>query len=149
MHSLGTLVCFFFFKHKTAYEMRISDWSSDVCSSDLECGRGRQQHADRQRSHPVQRRHLQPVRQRHADEREQQAEQCGAVFEQHRERARIIAFARRLQIATMPLDAPELGQRSEEHTSELQSLMRISYAVFCLKKKKTNTITQKTQQHIT
>src|SRR3546814_1331630 len=30
------------------------------------------------------------------------------------------------------------GQRSEEHTSELKSLMRISYAVFCLKKKKTN-----------
>src|SRR3546814_5270573 len=29
--------CFFFFKQKTAYEMRISDWSSDVCSSDL-CG---------------------------------------------------------------------------------------------------------------
>src|SRR3546814_9626704 len=28
-------VVFFFFKHKTAYEMRISDWSSDVCSSDL------------------------------------------------------------------------------------------------------------------
>src|SRR3546814_8062322 len=35
----------------------------------------------------------------------------------------------------------ELG-RSEEHTSELQSLMRISYAVFCLKKKKTTTIIQ-------
>src|SRR3546814_2737832 len=31
------------------------------------------------------------------------------------------------------------GDRSEEHTSELQSLMRISYAVFCLKKKKNNT----------
>src|SRR3546814_9179265 len=31
------------------------------------------------------------------------------------------------------------GERSEEHTSELQSLMRISYAVFCLKKKQTNT----------
>src|SRR3546814_14671635 len=30
-------VCFFFFKQKTAYEMRISDWSSDVCSSDLSC----------------------------------------------------------------------------------------------------------------
>src|SRR3546814_9547316 len=30
-----TLVCVFFFKQKTAYEMRISDWSSDVCSSDL------------------------------------------------------------------------------------------------------------------
>src|SRR3546814_2042142 len=28
-------ICFFFFKQKTAYEMRISDWSSDVCSSDL------------------------------------------------------------------------------------------------------------------
>src|SRR3546814_9671194 len=35
-------------------------------------------------------------------------------------------------------DAVEAGGRSEEHTSELQSLMRISYAVFCLKKKKTN-----------
>src|SRR3546814_2535634 len=34
-------------------------------------------------------------------------------------------------------------QRSEEHTSELQSLMRISYAVFCLKKKKTHTHTKK------
>src|SRR3546814_3670603 len=32
------------------------------------------------------------------------------------------------------------GQRSEEHTSELQSLMRISYAVFCLKKKKQNNL---------
>src|SRR3546814_20443313 len=31
---------FFFFKQKTAYEMRISDWSSDVCSSDLECPAG-------------------------------------------------------------------------------------------------------------
>src|SRR3546814_7108462 len=33
-----TCVFFFFFKQKTAYEMRISDWSSDVCSSDLFCG---------------------------------------------------------------------------------------------------------------
>src|SRR3546814_1591535 len=31
------MLCFFFFKQKTAYEMRISDWSSDVCSSDLLC----------------------------------------------------------------------------------------------------------------
>src|SRR3546814_10895328 len=30
-----SVICFFFFKQKTAYEMRISDWSSDVCSSDL------------------------------------------------------------------------------------------------------------------
>src|SRR3546814_1867452 len=40
---------FFFFKQKTAYEMRISDWSSDVCSSDLQC-------ADRVREIPPQRR---------------------------------------------------------------------------------------------
>src|SRR3546814_4596461 len=32
---MSRVVCFFFFKQKTAYEMRISDWSSDVCSSDL------------------------------------------------------------------------------------------------------------------
>src|SRR3546814_1113070 len=37
--------------------------------------------------------------------------------------------------------------RSEEHTSELQSLMRISYAVFCLKKKNNNKRVQKTQHH--
>src|SRR3546814_17264761 len=35
---LFLVFCFFFFKQKTAYEMRISDWSSDVCSSDLETG---------------------------------------------------------------------------------------------------------------
>src|SRR3546814_1754418 len=33
--EFGVFICFFFFKQKTAYEMRISDWSSDVCSSDL------------------------------------------------------------------------------------------------------------------
>src|SRR3546814_7058858 len=38
--------------------------------------------------------------------------------------------------AGVPLSKPALEVRSEEHTSELQSLMRISYAVFCLKKKK-------------
>src|SRR3546814_3213103 len=41
--------CFFFFKQKTAYEMRISDWSSDVCSSDLEAAEGpagRARHGD-------------------------------------------------------------------------------------------------------
>src|SRR3546814_5608909 len=43
-----------------------------------------------------------------------------------------------LEIAA--LEGDEIGQRSEEHTSELQSLMRISYAVFCLKKKKSQLI---------
>src|SRR3546814_9258826 len=42
-------------------------------------------------------------------------------------------------------EAGDIVARSEEHTSELQSLMRISYAVFCLKKKKHNKNTQKTQ----
>src|SRR3546814_10096363 len=42
-------------------------------------------------------------------------------------------------VAILQVDEAETGQRSEEHTSELQSLMRISYAVFCLKKQtKTN-----------
>src|SRR3546814_4393729 len=40
MCAVLLILCFFFFKQKTAYEMRISDWSSDVCSSDLS-GRGR------------------------------------------------------------------------------------------------------------
>src|SRR3546814_938072 len=48
--------------------------------------------------------------------------------------------------------APRVSSRSEEHTSELQSLMRISYAVFCLKKKKNtltyNTKTPRNDQHM-
>src|SRR3546814_9427407 len=39
-----TMVLFFFFKQKTAYEMRISDWSSDVCSSDLQAEARQQVH---------------------------------------------------------------------------------------------------------
>src|SRR3546814_9719586 len=46
-----------------------------------------------------------------------------------------------------PLGQPELNIRSEEHTSELQSLMRISYAVFCLKKKRKRTKTRQTKQN--
>src|SRR3546814_1099240 len=42
---------------------------------------------------------------------------------------------------------PSSSYRSEEHTSELQSLMRISYAVFCLKKKKPNTTKQTSNQN--
>src|SRR3546814_2569880 len=44
---------------------------------------------------------------------------------------------------------PRRAQRSEEHTSELQSLMRISYAVFCLKKKKKNSNIKLTETHNT
>src|SRR3546814_3138358 len=41
MWCIGVIVVFCFFKQKTAYEMRISDWSSDVCSSDLAAGDAR------------------------------------------------------------------------------------------------------------
>src|SRR3546814_6519210 len=51
-------------------------------------------------------------------------------------------FGRKVKEAIL---AMALEQRSEEHTSELQSLMRISYAVFCLKKKKKNTRLTKNQ----
>src|SRR3546814_10784634 len=51
--SLDCLLSFFFFKQKTAYEMRISDWSSDVCSSDLAHGAGSVPGQGHQRQHPV------------------------------------------------------------------------------------------------
>src|SRR3546814_3675450 len=65
--------------------------------------------------------------------------------------ARVSALARDVSelLADIPLppgDGRGLTVRSEEHTSELQSLMRISYAVFCLKKKITKT-TQKKKYH--
>src|SRR3546814_3848477 len=45
VHAYTVLFFFFFFKQKTAYEMRISDWSSDVCSSDLQRLATQQAHA--------------------------------------------------------------------------------------------------------
>src|SRR3546814_1496883 len=60
-------------------------------------------------------------------------------------RLRTITFSQRCQVFLEPRALPRRAFRSEEHTSELQSLMRISYAVFCLKKnknKKHSTITQ-------
>src|SRR3546814_1769393 len=107
---------FFFFKQKTAYEMRISDWSSDVCSSDLE--------------------ELLP----------DDALVLLAPRFTRWMRAGKVRFgkASTVKVAdcpafTCPTSASSMLTssfiRSEEHTSELQSLMRISYAVFCLKKK--------------
>src|SRR3546814_8915482 len=52
---------------------------------------------------------------------------------------RSLRYRRRYRRADRHRGKPAGRRRSEEHTSELQSLMRISYAVFCLKKKKTNT----------
>src|SRR3546814_2720828 len=116
---------FFFFKQKTAYEMRISDWSSDVCSSDLG---GIEHRAEHVRRTPQ-------VLQRQLHEQRLVALPGGGLLAD----AGVVgaAVADRLvedrRIGCQPGDAVLV--RSEEHTSELQSLMRISYAVFCLKKK--------------
>src|SRR3546814_4167843 len=91
---------FFFFKQKTAYELRISDWSSDVCSSDL-------------------------------------LSSCSLMMPSQAVLQAPVEPG--MQNISVLLAAPAKA-RSEEHTSELQSLMRISYAVFCLKKKKAETI---------
>src|SRR3546814_3985249 len=66
------------------------------------------------------------------DHIEQPEAQYGIKRDQRRYAARFLVM---LQDVHMPDHKTEAG-RSEEHTSELQSLMRISYAVFCLKKKK-------------
>src|SRR3546814_8231582 len=118
---------FFFFKQKTAYEMRISDWSSDVCSSDLGARLSRHARSSR-RAHP-----------RDPDRlafRVDGGDGIGAVG-----RAAVRDARQRDRHGDADrLSAAGAGPyRSEEHTSELQSLMRISYAVFCLKKKKKTT----------
>src|SRR3546814_8228997 len=132
MISLGGLcccilllfVCFFFFKQKTAYEMRMSDWSSDVCSSDLRCDAAGARAA------------AAAVRRGAASRRDavgQYRRGGPAGLHRHRSRGQPGQPAGGAVPAAGPVGAG-LG-RSEEHTSELQSLMRISYAVFCLKKK--------------
>src|SRR3546814_7991770 len=86
---------------------------------------------------------------RHAEVISAQLSQCGAPADAlilepaARNTAPAIALAAALAAQTEP-DALLLVMRSEEHTSELQSLMRISYAVFCLKQKKILYNTNKT-----
>src|SRR3546814_3818430 len=146
---------FFFFKQKTAYEMRISDWSSDVCSSDLQLFPIVVKHCDRI---PVQagaaplsgalaaQRFIdgdagKPGGQRRASlepfDRGKSAQICALH--------RILGFraiaedgegGSKQALVVARGNVPHRSRRSEEHTSELQSLMRISYAVFCLTKKK-------------
>src|SRR3546814_2963880 len=117
--------------------MRISDWSSDVCSSDLAVRRS-----------PVARgpRPCQRVRQENDLFLFPAGQGCPWPH-QHRQnpfggRAPDRPFERDDRLSAAPARARSLRpcrSRSEEHTSELQSLMRISYAVFCLKKKKQQT----------
>src|SRR3546814_5241774 len=136
---------FFFFKQKTAYEMRISDWSSDVCSSDLPDPQEGEFLVDNALA-TVERgcadrppflrlafilqmaiadRHAAPIPQREIEPGiNRPAEQVFVGF------VIFVVLAEHLRVQPRP------RFRSEEHTSELQSLMRISYAVFGLKKKK-------------
>src|SRR3546814_3483892 len=134
----------FFFKQKTAYDMRISDWSSDVCSSDLSirwnhCGgrdclrstscregskRVRPSRSSR-RPGPTLRR-ISSIGSPWPTRLHRQESGLGWLTEATDRRVR-----HRLRLCTS-----RPGKRSEEHTSELQSLMRNSYAVFCLTKKK-------------
>src|SRR3546814_1996466 len=117
--------------------MRISDWSSDVCSSDLCADRGGDEtlvEADALVADAVHVRRLQ-------DLVAVDAQRILRLVVRHDEDdvGRALArLGRRPAGAGLRLrmDAAD-AQRSEEHTSELQSLMRISYAVFCLKKKTT------------
>src|SRR3546814_4961423 len=116
--------------------MRISDWSSDVCSSDLGCaargrreaspasfGGGARQPRPRPGDCPRGGGCPQGARGRRGRAARRAGQACCRGAGSPRGRGSRGARARD-------------GDRSEEHTSELQSLMRISYAVFCLKKKK-------------
>src|SRR3546814_4536979 len=113
--------------------MRISDWSSDVCSSDLVSASGYYAWRNRPESARsiANRRLLGDVRRLHAEHRGR----YGSPRMHAALRASLCASLRR-SIRLSHSTFSSLLVRSEEHTSELQSLMRISYAVFCLKKKK-------------
>src|SRR3546814_10762526 len=124
----------FFFKQKTSYEMRMSDWSSDVCSSDLpaaadQVGRAGQylQAGDTTGECLGKSRILRPHRVFGPD-------LCG----NRRGHFVAVGIGGNAGAGVDPEKRVHVDQsgrypRSEEHTSELQSLMRISYAVFCLK----------------
>src|SRR3546814_9672419 len=103
--------------------MRISDWSSDVCSSDLaEYDKLFKETYDGYTTVPYQ---------------AAQASAAVIVYKEAFEKANSFD-TEVVRDALAALEMETFYGRSEEHTSELQSLMRISYAVFCLKKK-TNT----------
>src|SRR3546814_8951244 len=116
--------------------MRISDWSSDVCSSDLQRSRGPARS-------PSGRAELlivvgPPVQPGEGPEVANPPHAGEGVERQHAELPQRQG-AGRAEVDDVGVTREELrapaAPRSDEHTSELQSLMRISYAVFCLKKK--------------
>src|SRR3546814_10809946 len=109
--------------------MRSSDWSSDVCSSDLPASFTRGGLFFCSKDNPLDGK---PIKSSGG----KNAAQAPAGYHWSQCSRRAVEH-----VPYPPLDPCEwrrvLPHRSEEHTSELQSLMRISYAVFCLKKKKT------------
>src|SRR3546814_4235480 len=114
--------------------MRISDWSSDVCSSDLSRGVGRATQPGREPSDVAK---IVTLRLRGEPAQGHVVHQSLA---QRADRANLDKLVHRstpqLKESRGSASDRRRSIRSEEHTSELQSLMRISYAVFCLKKKK-------------
>src|SRR3546814_7186857 len=119
----------------TAYEMRISDSSSDVCSSDLILA----PYFDDAREAAAQHSHQRsPWHERQYEAARDRQQRRRTVPDAERDVARDTG-AKAARRRAFP--AGRRDPRSEEQTSELQSLMRISYAVFCLKKK------TPTQQH--
>src|SRR3546814_5193549 len=116
--------------------MRISDWSSDVCSSDLV--------VDPEDADAV----VDPVQQ-HVPAGLPEGRAVGFVVRPEVDRVDVLVLLRRV-LGVPDRTVGALGEplrvRSEEHTSELQSLMRISYAVFCLKKKITKNAEQQKDQ---
>src|SRR3546814_3863575 len=147
-------VCFvfFFFKQKTAYEMRISDWSSDVCSSDLATDPGPPPPATSGQPPPDRGSPPRPSYRRGRDLTAPGPRPARRRAGSSGPPRRSPAAARRPGSSAgrdwpgparrRPRPSGSGGPsrsrraRSEGQTSELQSLMRISYAVFCLKKKK-------------
>src|SRR3546814_1839798 len=108
--------------------MRISDWSSDVCSSDLAAARA----AHFQRYYRQAGRFLE----RQPDHLLRGSALFGPAAAGRRRKSRRPRRRSTLKVGVNVRLGLGAGMRSEEHTSELQSLMRISYAVFCLQKKK-------------
>src|SRR3546814_6114821 len=124
----------FFFKQKTAYEMRISDWSSDVCSSDLPILSRRQ---DRQVPHALELPRVCDAARRDSVPRRRLAQQSRprrAGLMRYRLLGKSGLRVSQVALGTMPFGTAA-DWRSEEHTPDIQSLMRISYAVFCLQQK--------------
>src|SRR3546814_10347819 len=122
--------------------MRISDWSSDVCSSDLDyprlgaVGDGHQHRGGHDRAAPAADVVVALVAREQHDAFGRMVERAAqAVGERHAASNAKNAPSLHTPAGVSP-PASARSARSEEHTSELQSLMRISYAVFCLKKKK-------------